>query len=299
VGPPGWLLLCDRNGPRREVTLGRHGQRTPAGDSPYCCFHAHPFYSREELTRTKGWVPTIRVSILHTHLTTSSSSRRIISIWMKELRKQGMPKAKAGYGAILHQDLTVPRAQTHLNWGRAVLVSASMLFCVGASWARLIGLTLSTGCASHCRYPFWSLLAFLNSCAQNVPPLSSRILWCLDRSLVSPGIIRVKFWQPFISSIRHRLLWKTEEFRRFPSLRFTNVFFFFFFWDRVSLCSLGCSGTHSVDQAGLKLRDPPASASQVLGLKACTTTPGIRFTNEGTWRSNPGEPRKRTHTSKG
>jgi hypothetical protein len=53
------------------------------------------------------------------------------------------------------------------------------------------------------------------------------------------------------------------------------AFFFFFFLvfrDRVSLCSLGCTGTHSVDQAGLKLRNPPASASQVLGLKACATT---------------------------
>jgi hypothetical protein len=50
-------------------------------------------------------------------------------------------------------------------------------------------------------------------------------------------------------------------------------FFFFFFWDRISLCSPGCPGTHSVDQAGLELRNPPASASQVLGLKACTTTP--------------------------
>jgi hypothetical protein len=29
--------------------------------------------------------------------------------------------------------------------------------------------------------------------------------------------------------------------------------------------------THSVDQAGLELRNPPASASQVLGLKACGT----------------------------
>jgi hypothetical protein len=47
----------------------------------------------------------------------------------------------------------------------------------------------------------------------------------------------------------------------------------FVFQDRVSLCSPGCSGTHSVDLAGLELRNPPASASQVLGLKACTTTP--------------------------
>jgi hypothetical protein len=57
------------------------------------------------------------------------------------------------------------------------------------------------------------------------------------------------------------------------------VFFFFFFFlvfrDRVSLCSPGCPGTHFVDQAGLELRDPPASASRVLGLKACTTTPSF------------------------
>jgi hypothetical protein len=39
--------------------------------------------------------------------------------------------------------------------------------------------------------------------------------------------------------------------------------FFFFFLDRVSLCSPGCPGTHSVDQARLELRNPPASASQV------------------------------------
>jgi hypothetical protein len=47
-----------------------------------------------------------------------------------------------------------------------------------------------------------------------------------------------------------------------------------FFRDRVSLCRPGCPGTHSVDQAGLKLRKMPASASQVLGLKACATMPG-------------------------
>jgi hypothetical protein len=55
------------------------------------------------------------------------------------------------------------------------------------------------------------------------------------------------------------------------------IFFFFFFLvfrDRVALCSPGCPGTHSVDQAGLELRNSPASASQVLGLKACATTPG-------------------------
>jgi hypothetical protein len=43
--------------------------------------------------------------------------------------------------------------------------------------------------------------------------------------------------------------------------------FFFLFEIRVSLYSPGCPGTHSVDQAGLELRNPPASASRVLGLK--------------------------------
>ena len=51
--------------------------------------------------------------------------------------------------------------------------------------------------------------------------------------------------------------------------------FFFFFRDRVSLCSPGCPGTHSVDQAGLELGNPPASASQVLGLKVCANRPGL------------------------
>jgi hypothetical protein len=53
-----------------------------------------------------------------------------------------------------------------------------------------------------------------------------------------------------------------------------NLFFYLFvvvFQDRVSLCSPGCPGTHFVDQARLELRNPPASASRVVGLKVCTT----------------------------
>jgi hypothetical protein len=62
----------------------------------------------------------------------------------------------------------------------------------------------------------------------------------------------------------------------FVVIVFCFVFcFFLFFQDRVSLYSPGCLGAHFVDQAGLELRNPPASASQVLGLKACATTPGF------------------------
>jgi hypothetical protein len=57
-------------------------------------------------------------------------------------------------------------------------------------------------------------------------------------------------------------------------LCFVLLFFgFLFFRDRVSLCSPGCPGTHFLDQAGLEFRNLPASASQVLGLKACATMP--------------------------
>jgi hypothetical protein len=46
----------------------------------------------------------------------------------------------------------------------------------------------------------------------------------------------------------------------------------FCFFETGFLCSPGYPGTHFVDQAGLELRNPPASASQVLGLKVCATT---------------------------
>jgi hypothetical protein len=51
---------------------------------------------------------------------------------------------------------------------------------------------------------------------------------------------------------------------------------FFFFLRQVSLYSPGCPETHFVGQTGLKLRNLPASASQVLGLKACATTSPLR-----------------------
>jgi hypothetical protein len=65
------------------------------------------------------------------------------------------------------------------------------------------------------------------------------------------------------------VLWSTKVC---PVLFF--CLFVFVFRDRVSLCSPGFPGTHSVDQAGLELRNPPVSASQMLGLKASDTTAG-------------------------
>jgi hypothetical protein len=51
---------------------------------------------------------------------------------------------------------------------------------------------------------------------------------------------------------------------------------FFFSPETGFLCSPGCPGTHFVDQAGLELRNPPDSASQMLGLKVCAITPGSK-----------------------
>jgi hypothetical protein len=39
-------------------------------------------------------------------------------------------------------------------------------------------------------------------------------------------------------------------------------------------------GTLCADQADFKLRDPPSCASQVLGIKACATSPQALFAEE-------------------
>ena len=48
-------------------------------------------------------------------------------------------------------------------------------------------------------------------------------------------------------------------------------------FETMFLCSPCSPGVHSVDHAGLELKDPPASASRVLGLKVCTTAWLIYF----------------------
>ena len=78
-------------------------------------------------------------------------------------------------------------------------------------------------------------------------------------------------WSPIV-------LWKYELYlvKKIDIIRDLTqtcfCFCFYFFRDRVSLYSPGCPGTHFVDQAGLELRYPPASAFQILGLKVSATT---------------------------
>jgi hypothetical protein len=63
------------------------------------------------------------------------------------------------------------------------------------------------------------------------------------------------------------------EILYFEFLHFTESFYLFVFYliflRQGSLCHPRHHGTHFVDQAGHQLRDSPASASWLLGLKAC------------------------------
>ena len=75
-------------------------------------------------------------------------------------------------------------------------------------------------------------------------------------------IDQLEVTKPNISLIQVSDLLYSNWLRLWMSVIF--FFFFLFFRDKVSLCSPGCPETHFVDQAGLELRNPPASASLAL-----------------------------------
>ena len=138
----------------------------------------------------------------------------------------------------------------------------------------------------------------LNFFSANTSPLVSSEDGSWD---LSPMSIYLQLWkllfltliQGLNTKLSSRIYWKhplrnqeeTSAWTRTPPWSFLFCFFFFcfvfvfVFRDRVSLSSPGCSGTHSVDQTGLRNR--PASASQLLGLKACATTPGQGSSHKG------------------
>jgi hypothetical protein len=94
-----------------------------------------------------------------------------------------------------------------------------------------------------------------------------------SRMTLSPGRVRHKFTlqtqsvlnHPSGRKVRNHLLEKVEKVSWLFALYIYIIFFFFFFFlvfrDRVSLYNPGCPGAHFVDQTGLELRNPPASAS--------------------------------------
>jgi hypothetical protein len=65
-------------------------------------------------------------------------------------------------------------------------------------------------------------------------------------------------------------MWMLGTKHRFSGRTARSYALFFWFW-------VFETGFLCVDQAGLELRNPPASASQVLGLKACATTAGFHM----------------------
>jgi hypothetical protein len=86
-------------------------------------------------------------------------------------------------------------------------------------------------------------------------------LWILLTKLKFPSICN-----NFLPNKPSCLLFSTCIFGM-ESKSFVCLFVCFVF-----LYSPGCPGAHFVDQAGLKLRNPPVSVSQILGLKVCATT---------------------------
>jgi hypothetical protein len=86
----------------------------------------------------------------------------------------------------------------------------------------------------------------------------------------------------------------TLVFCFFGGVLFCFVFclfvFCFCFYETGFLCidSPGCPGIHFVDQAGLELKNLPASASRVLGLKACATNLAQANSYEGNYLAGAG-----------
>jgi hypothetical protein len=87
------------------------------------------------------------------------------------------------------------------------------------------------------------------------------LTYCVDKA--SPDLVGVSL--PCASQVLGLQGWgctTKPQLLFFYSFKLRNFFvmFCFVFRDRVSLYSPDCPGTHSVDQDGLKLRNPPASA---------------------------------------
>jgi hypothetical protein len=115
----------------------------------------------------------------------------------------------------------------------------------------------------------WTSLPCLSSASQ--VHSGGSLWWPWAGSSLSIPLQRCPHWGP--QDLGFVWVWLMgSNFSLSLSVSLLLFFFKLVFQDRVSLCSPGCPGTHSVDQTGLELRNPPAFVSQMLGLKACTTT---------------------------
>jgi hypothetical protein len=119
------------------------------------------------------------------------------------------------------------------------------------------------------------LYVHLNGARETLSPIGClvRVLFYIrERTRQIPGSTLYILYLSLVSLFLFSFSFPSFCFVLFCFVLF--CFVLFVFRDRVSLYSPGCPGTHFVDQVGLEFRNPPASASRVLGLKACATTPG-------------------------
>jgi hypothetical protein len=96
--------------------------------------------------------------------------------------------------------------------------------------------------------------------------------------------MRINTWNLLFWSEPQRGDKDRGELGTFRASSASLFFFFFFFWffeTGFPLYSPGCPGTHFVDQAGRELRNPPASASQVLSSSAF-----LKIASVQSWRSS-------------
>ena len=113
---------------------------------------------------------------------------------------------------------------------------------------------------------FFLIMFALNSHPTPTPTRVSlyiRQLWLSWNSLCRPGWLQTnRSFYLFSPVLGLKVCPTTPDLPlNFKKYLFVCLFVCLF-WDRITLCSLGCPGTHSIDQNGLELRDLTASASE-------------------------------------
>jgi hypothetical protein len=137
--------------------------------------------------------------------------------------------------------------------------------------AALTCASTSTESASRCAY--WSYVPDA-TLLQHIDWMDPALFIVMNSSVFMNGLgAIIDSFTHLEKGLRLFIPWDLNNFLLFIYL-FIFIFVCLFFRDRVSLYSPGCPGTHFVDQAGLELGNLPASASRVLGLEVCATTPG-------------------------
>ena len=91
---------------------------------------------------------------------------------------------------------------------------------------------------------------------QHCSPLPfSPLVSCLDLCVLGNGTVTQCGWLEINTSRCHVCAASTYTHTYIHLFIYLFIFWFFFFWERISPCCHGCSGTYSVDQAGLEISE--------------------------------------------